>query len=197
VSPAPAARPDQPPLYAEAALYKVAADGRRSPLADGSSVAPGDHLHLEYQGEERTFVYVLSEDETGEVYALFPLAGSDLSNPLPPGGTHRLPGPRAGQPFDWVVTSAGGREWVLVVAAREPLQPLEQAVANAPAPREDQEIAYAKVKEESFVALRGLGGLAPSPATAGRARKLDVLWRELASRPGTGVWVRRIELESR
>lgn len=180
-------------VSAEAVLWRVR-DGRRVPMADQGAVAPGDQLHLEFAGSEPLYVYVLDEDSHGETFTLFPVRGSDLANPVP-AGEHRLPGAFAGQAFDWVVTSSGGREDVLVVASRRPVAALEASVAALAPAASGRTVTYAPVADEAIAALRGIGGLAPAPISAGDGR-LAKLARDLIARGEPGVWVRRVTLSN-
>jgi hypothetical protein len=112
-------------LLANAVLYR--GDGeKRVRLQEGARVAPGDALSLTISGEDSMYVYVLNEDSSGDVYVLFPVAGLYPENPLPPGAAHRLPGRFRTQPVNWEITTAGGRENILVLANRTPLAALEQ-----------------------------------------------------------------------
>jgi hypothetical protein len=188
-APAPVAR-----LAAQAVLWRTR-EGERVPLADGGAVQPGDHLHLEFASAEPVHVYVLNEDAAGEAYTLFPVSGADRANPVP-AGEHRLPGALAGRDFDWVVTCAGGREEVLVVASRRPVAALERQVAAMPAAEPGRTVAYAPVGEEQIAALRGIGGMAAAPPGT-REGRLARLARDLAAGAEPGLWVRRLTLEGR
>lgn len=179
-----------------ASLWR-ARGGDRVRLEDGGAIAAGDHLFLDYLGVEPLYVYVLDEDERGETYTLFPVAGTDLANPLPAGVPLRLPGQRAGEPFDWVVTSAGGREHVLVVASRRRLAVLEDLVAATTPAESGREVRYAQVPDEAMATLRGIGGLAPAPAGGAPESRLGALAAGLAARKGADLWVRHLVLQSR
>ncbi|MFN8588356.1 MAG: serine/threonine-protein kinase [Candidatus Eisenbacteria bacterium] len=192
--PAATAAPNGVP-FAEATLWR-SRGGERAALVTGASVSPGDHLFLEFEGAEPLHVYVLDEDEQGETFTLFPVAGSDLANPLPTSARHRLPGQRDGAPFDWVVTSAGGREHVLIVASRKPIAALDQLVASVAAAAPGRDVRYAVVPEEALATLRGIGGMAAAPAGA-RESKLERIARGLRAADHAGVWVRQLTLESR
>ncbi len=170
---------------ADARLWRLH-EGEREGLSSGGAIAPGDHLWLAYEATEPLHVYVLDEDDHGETYALFPVAGTDLANPLRAHRALRLPGSREGREFDWVVTSAGGREQVLVVASRVPLPVLDRLVAAVPAADSAQPVRYAAVGEGAIAALRGIGGMAPAPPEAHEGR-LGALARELAARPDSSV----------
>jgi hypothetical protein len=188
----PAARAAAPEV--DALLFR-SRDGVREPLESGARIGPGDQLSLEFTGSEPLHVYVLDEDEAGETFTLFPVPGGETTNPLTPGRRHVLPGTRDGVPFEWVVTSAGGREHVLVVASRAPLAPLERAVAAMPAAAPERPVAYARVPDEAIATLRGIGGMAAAaPRPAGESR-LEALSRDLASRH-RGVWVRHLTLRN-
>ncbi len=198
-APAPAASlaPAPVALQVDAALLRTAA-GSREPVVSGDVVAPGDALSLELQVSRAAHVYVLSEDERGGVFALFPLAGRGARNPLAPGARHTLPGSEQGAALEWQVTSAGGRETILIVAAAEPLAPVEQALAAMPAPRAGAEVEYAAVSAEALSRLRAVGGLtrgpvAPAPRAGGRLAALARAWSEQAD---GALWLRLIELEN-
>lgn len=189
--------PPPPPAAAldvEATLFRTR-DGFREPVDTGARIAPGDQLSLEMSGDEPLHVYVLDEDEQGETFTLFPVAGGEVGNPLAR-GRHVLPGTRDGVPFDWVVTSAGGREHVLIVASRRPVAALEKAVAAMPAAATDRPVAYAKVPEEAWAGLRGIGGMAASTVRPAGESRLEALARELAGRRDAGVWVRHLSLRN-
>lgn len=187
--PVPAPRPD-----VAITLWR-SRDGVKTALADGDPVQPGDHLWLEFRGGEPLHVYVLDEDDRGQTFALFPVAGTDLANPVRAKQRVRLPGTRDGVPFDWVVTSDGGHERLLVVASRTPLAPLAELVAASRPASAEEPVAYAEVGEGAMAALRGIGGMAP----AGDARegRLSAVERALASRTDGGFWTRHIVLAAR
>ncbi len=200
-TPSTAATPAAPATeaipFAEATLWRARGE-ERSALVTGASISPGDHLFLEFESAEPLHVYVLDEDEKGETYTLFPVAGSDLANPLPTTARHRLPGKHGGSPFDWVVTSAGGREHVLIVASRKPIAALDQLVASVAAADPSRPVNYANVGEQTFATLRGIGGMEAAPAApSGRESKLESLARRLRANAGNGYWVRQLTLESR
>ncbi len=180
-----------PPRLEATLLRRRGAESTR--LASGAAVAPGDHLQLELEVAEPVHVYVLNEDQKGELYLLFPLAGLDRGNPLAPlaplapGGAAEsivLPGALLGAEQDWQVTSAGGVERFLVVASRGPNAELEarlgvlERAAPGRALRLDGTVAEA---------VRGVGGLEPAPASPSRPGEgsgsaLDRLERLLGGR---------------
>lgn len=205
VAPPPAAAPSASvaatdPLAPEldATLYRVTA-GAREALRTGDLVAPGDELALEVTARERVHVYVLSEDEAGAVFVLFPLAGRGVQNPLSAGATQRLPGRQGAEELSWQVTSAGGRETFLVLASRTPLEPVAAAVAAIPQASPDAPVAYRTLPPDALARLRGVGSVVartplrdPSPS-----RILPGLARDLARLPqGRAIWMRLLVLEN-
>jgi hypothetical protein len=192
------ARSTAGPVVASAALV-LSRDDQNRALAPGDRVAPGDALSLSFQANEPLHVYVLDEDAVGEVYVLFPAPGVDLANPLPPGVLHRLPGARAGKDIRWQVTSAGGKETVIVIATREPFTALEQEIARLPKASLDRPVTYAKLGEGVLESLRGIGGMSEAGPASGDAAspKLSETVRRLAAsgRPAA-PWTWQIELEN-
>jgi hypothetical protein len=174
-------------------------------LLSGSRVAQGDALSLEIDVSRRGFVYVLNEDDRGEAFLLFPLTGYELKNPLDP-GSHRLPGPRAGREAHWQVTSAGGREYFLIVASPHPLLVLEDAASALPQAEAGRPVTAVPLDAPTVQRLRGTGGLIEAGAPrspAGGAPGGGGRLAELAPRLGPeaeevrGVWVRAVEFENR
>lgn len=161
----------------------------REPLADGDRLAPGDRLALEVRTPEPVHLYVLNEDDAGRVYVLFPLPGQAVGNPLAAGVPHRIPSAPDGRPLEWVVTSAGGRERFLTIAAREPLPSLEAKLATLQSADRDRptmasQLAMGEIRE----LLRGVGGLADAEAAPADGDVLRTIAAGLGDRPG--VWMR-------
>jgi hypothetical protein len=178
-------------------LYREAS-GRAEAVVSGSGVTPGDRLFLEVESGEPVHVYVLNEDDKGNRYVLFPLAGLDSSNPLPAGVRHRLPGRRSGVPQAWEVSSAGGREAFLVVAARVALPDLERELGSFEAADPARRPEHGEPATGEAV-LRGIGGLAASSAgPTGGVRSLDRLAARLAAQQQAdgSVWVQQLELSN-
>jgi hypothetical protein len=179
-----------------AALYRVGQEDRER-LTSGDRLAIGDKLALEIEGTVPLHVYVFNEDERGESYALFPLPDLVLQNPLPAEERHLLPGADRHETYDsWKVTSAGGREHLVVLASPEPLLEIEAELEKLPRPRPGA--AAMPVPEDAMVRLRGIGGVAASagPASEASAGRLFEIARRLAGSPERieGVWMRQIEL---
>jgi tRNA A-37 threonylcarbamoyl transferase component Bud32 len=200
---APAAAPPAEPAAAavpevDAVLYRVTG-GSREALRTGDLVAPGDQLSLEIESRTAVHVYVLSEDERGEVFVLFPLGGRGAANPLAPGRRHRLPGREGDADLDWQVTSAGGRERFLILASPEPLRPVTEATAAFPEARPDAPVAHPALPPEALARLRGVGGVARGTPLRPDADAgiLSALARDLSRpRAGRAIWMRLIVLEN-
>jgi len=162
----------------QSALLHVAG-GSDQTLLPQTRLSAGDHLAYRFGANEDLHVYVLNEDRHGESFVLFPAPHLDLSNPLPGGEVHRLPGASGGESFDWVVSSAGGAETFLVVACREPLEILDAEIARLKTAHPDRAPAYAALTPEIFEGLRGVGGMAPTSETGSRQGRLADLARTL------------------
>ncbi len=181
-------------LTMEAALNR-GRDGRLVPLDAGASVRPGDHISLTLESAETVHVYILNEDRAGNTFVLFPLPGLDLTNPLPGRRRLLLPGGRAGVIQDWVVTSAGGNETILVVASRTALPELEREIAGLQSATEDRPVEALSLQAAPGGTTRGVGGLAPR--TAKGPGRLERVASSLARLVGAGdAWLRRFEIDS-
>lgn len=202
-APSPVAAPVTAAAEAEipdvaATLYRVTA-GAREALRTGDLVVPGDELELEVESGEDVHVYVLSEDQAGAVFVLFPLASRGERNPLTSGRMHRLPGREGEQDLSWQVTSAGGQETFLVLASRAPIAPVAQAAAALPQASANAPVAYRTMPPEALAKLRGVGGVVareslPPPARTGILRSLA---RDLSASPdGRVIWKRLLVLEN-
>lgn len=150
-------------------------------LGDGAAVRPGDRLRLEVAIEEPLHLYVLNEDEHGELYLLFPLSGLDQGNPVEPGAARVLPGSRLGADQDWQVTSAGGTERFLVIASRVPNPELEARLGAIEPAAAGRFVALGPLAAEG---VRGVGGLVSSGTASGSVEALDRIETLLADRPG-------------
>lgn len=174
--------------------------GRQAPLTDGSIVALGDSISLTLRASRDLYVYVINEDDAGEIYLLFPSPEFSPTNPLPADQPHVLPGRRRNRDVYWQVTSPGGRERILLVAGPERLATLEAEAERLPRPAKDQPVRYAKLPPEALKQeLRGIGGWvesSPSGELGLRAlfdRAPILRDREEETR---GVWIRRLELRN-
>ena len=196
----PAATPAAPAYSVEAQL--LTREGETlTRLVSGDRVKPGQHLWLQVRVTQPAWIYVLNEDERGERYLLFPQPRFNVSNPLPADSTLVLPGRVDGEEYAWTVTSAGGREHVLVVASPTPIADIEADLAKLPRTQPGRPVAYAPVGDAAVEQLRGIGGMDPlSPGAAPPLpeRVLFDRFRALAGRETDvhGVWIRQIVLEN-
>jgi serine/threonine-protein kinase len=178
----------------QAAFLRPSPAGVMEPLDSGDRVSVGDVIYLDIEASTDLHVYVLNEDEAGEVWLLFPLQGFDIGNPTPSGRKLRLPDEEVG----WEITSAGGREHFLVMASPERLEDFEKEVASLPRPEPGKPL---QLSAAALGKTRGAGGLrAPSPNQPGsesRGRFFSMA-RRLAQQPekAKGVWIRQIDVEN-
>lgn len=202
------ALPKQSAIPAVSDGYRVEAgfmrrrSGARTALDPGGQVAPGDGLSLEIQSSAPVYVYVVNEDERGECYLLFPLPGFETANPLKPDIKHQLPGRRAGGTLvDWEVSSAGGKEHLLVVASPQRLAEFEADLLALPRAESGGAAQYAQLSQASKLRLRGIGSLqevgdsGPGPNSNGRLAALAAQLPRTAE-VVEGVWVRQVEFEN-
>ena len=183
-------------LLANAAVFRGSGDHKER-LQEGARIRPGDELSMTLESQDSVYVYVLDEDSNGAVFVLFPVKGLERSNPLEPGVTHRLPGRMNAQALNWKVTSAGGRENILVLANREPLAALEREIAKFPHATPNAPTQYGQLSGEAIGKLRGIGGMVPTvDSSEGSGSRLSSILGKVASRPGAvdQPWVWQIGL---
>jgi hypothetical protein len=208
-TPAPAARMEPavtlpakpapaPPVGLRAApiLYRVDPLGRER-LADRARIHSGDQLVLEVEtGSQPVTCFVLDEDGAGNAYVLFPLPGYRLGNPLAPRALHRLPdgsGAGAVPARAWSVDSENGSEDVILITSVESLSWLERLLRDLPRPSETP--SEPPVATSLGQVTRGIGRVAPAPATGRLGSILDRLRESAAYRSGrAGFW--RISLRA-
>jgi hypothetical protein len=185
-------------LALEAELF-ARREGLDVRLRSNDTIALGDLLFLEASVREPFHLYVLDEDEAGEMRVLFPVPGFEARNPLAGELVHRLPGRFFGEAHYWVVTSDGGAETVLVVASREPLRALEELLATLPPVEPGAAPAYPAVSSETrALLLRGIAGTAPErteslvPGAAAERGALEAFVRGLDPSPDRAVRVVRL-----
>jgi hypothetical protein len=181
----------------EAALY-VERDGVDTRVRQGAQVAPGDRLSLEVRTSVPAHVYVVNEDEQGEGYLLFPLAGQAVTNPLAGGVAHRLPGIQDGQRMSWQVTSAGGREHFIIFANPTPLSSFEEMFAGLPQPLRDRPVQSVRLSPQAVGVLRGVGGVTSTSVQSGALGLARDFGTPLVDGEETvrGVWIRQVTLEN-
>ncbi len=161
-------------------------------LETGARVRPGDRLYVQFRAEAPMHVYVVNIDRLGGGYLLFPVEGAQWRNPLAAGTTYRLPGDREWGSDSWEITSAGGKDSIIMVASARPLERLEGLLSSLPAAavggqgdpasgRDDVMRGVARLAD----AVRVQGGGAPAVAAAlrelasGELAPEDVIVREV------------------
>ncbi len=185
----------------QASVFRIDQGGVSERLLPGAEVKVGDFLGLEVEGSRDLHVYVLTKDDQGESYLLFPLPGFDQANPLSGAMPHHLPGARDGKELYWQVSSAGGRERLLVLASPTRMKDLEAEIAAMPRPEVGGPLAMAyPISPRTVERLRGIGSLGEGPGTVSRERASDIFEEARAVARGKerahGVWVREIELQN-
>jgi hypothetical protein len=154
-------------------------------------------LSLQVRASVPIHIYVVNEDERGESFLLFPLPGQSLTNPLPAGQRHRLPGIVEGYPSSWQVTSAGEREHFLIFATPEPPTPaFARMFAAIPPATPGKRVEHHRLSPEALGVLRGVGGVARVAGRSDPLRMTQEFATPLASGEESvrGVWVRQITL---
>jgi serine/threonine protein kinase len=180
-------------ITADVRMYR-ARRGIETPIGPGGEITPGDALFMDIRPSASGYVYVLDEDERGEVVVLFPLPEVDVTNPLEAGVWSRLPGRRHERPIHWQVTSPGGREVVMALLAREPLRQLEREIAGFSRATSGAPIVYGKVGSEALGSLRGIGGVVGAVESEGPPPRLSRILRALPSDKSADLWSWQIEL---
>ena len=157
------------PLQAQVELLRHRGEASEA-IADGTPIALGDRLSFAVSGTQPLWLYAYNADDRGALQRLFPLAGLEATNPLPPGDRIEIPGRWQGRAMRFEVSSSATAEDFLLVAATAPIARLE-ALAGEPA------VADAEV--------RARGTALVVPATSGLpGTRLDALAAELAADAG-------------
>jgi serine/threonine protein kinase len=185
------------PYSIEAAVYRLDRD-RSVRLTPADSVKPGDRLFVQLRASVPTYVYIVNEDDDGNHFLLFPLNGFAQANPLPKGGSHRLPGMRGSAEHYWSVSVPGGREHFVIFVSPTPLAEFEQMFAELPRASEDTPVLSARINPNAVNRLRGVGGV-----VAGTTPRLDQPLFEQYRTPlpetketTRGPWVRQFTVAS-
>jgi hypothetical protein len=189
-------QPAAPPSYAIKASFFSQRDRRDVQLAPGDRIAPGDSLGLWIEASTAVHAYVVTVDDRGEKYLLFPIPGGKLENPLAPGRRHQLPGAIGNEQHLWQVSSAGGREHFLLVASPTALTEFEPMLRALPSPEPGREISYGRVPDDVIGQLRGIGKLVTAPKTAESASPWFAAFDELPreAEQVQGAWIRQLTL---
>ena len=185
-------------LEIDATLYRLT-EGTKDVIQSGDLVAPGDGLGLEVRTRDRTYFYLLNEDRQGEVHVLFPLRERGAVNPLAPAVTHWLPGREDGDDLEWRVTSAGGKETLLLLGSSEPLQVVERTLSSLPQARSDASVTYPVLSHGALAQLRGIGGVgrqAPLRTETSKGILISLADELSRSKNTSSFWKRLIVLEN-
>lgn len=105
----------------------------RSPIevSSGDPLSPGDELYLNVMVQRALYLYVVSEDASGERRVIFPCRTWGRSRPLGAGRLYRLPPSLLGRETFWPVGSVTSRERLRVIASVRALEILERSVKTA------------------------------------------------------------------
>lgn len=192
----PVASAPQGPLAAKASLFRRVGS-RDLPLsAEGAVVRPGDRLFLALRANEPMYTYVLNQDQSGNAYVLFPIQGVSPRNPLPAIG-YRLPGRMGDSLVYWTVTSVGGREGIVVIGSRSPLQELEDVIARVPRASPNVPVRFGPSDPAADGEPRNIGGIVKEGVVSGDTqRRLDEMIQTLEQRSKEegDVWIWRATL---
>jgi hypothetical protein len=182
----------------QAIFYRETPEGKSEPLQSGARVTPGDLLSMEFTGSRKLYVYVLNQDDEGESYLLFPLSGSNLTNPLPADQKLRLPGAVKGLQKGWVVTSAGRREHFLVLATPDRPEEFEADLAQLPPADPGRPVHLPGEVVHHFRGVGGVGTMAAPSSTAATSNRLFQEAHRLAGKSEAvrGAWLRQFDLEN-
>jgi serine/threonine protein kinase len=186
-------------LTVTAALFRRTGSVNQLLPPTGGRVAPGDQLSMVVQGNEPMHAYVLNEDIAGSVYVLFPIPGVSPTNPLSASVRYRLPGQMGDSLVYWTVTSVGGREAIVAIASRAPLEELERVIAHIPRAAPGRPVRYGQVSPSALGGLRGIGRLTKEGTVPEKAhRQLEDAIGALAERAKEkgDVWVWEAYLEN-
>jgi tRNA A-37 threonylcarbamoyl transferase component Bud32 len=199
-SPEQSASAQAAPSYTiDTALYRELR-GQEVRLRPGARVEPGAKLFAEVRASIPTYVYIVNEDEHGDVYLLFPLPGQSVKNPLPAGTANRLPGAQDNKEIRWQVDKAGGREHFLIFASPERVSVFEQMFAKLPHPEAGRPIQGAPLSRASVGMLRSVGGLAPAvdsaPSSSGPLTAQFSTPLGDTEETARGMWIRQLTLDN-
>lgn len=181
----------------DAAFYREKS-GSIERLKPGTKVAPNEALSLQVELSAPAYVYVVNEDESGESYLLFPLPGLALTNPLPPGQRHRLPGMWNGEAISWQITSTGKKEHFLIVASPQPSREFAELFASLPQPSFGKPAAQ-KLSGDEIGKLRSAGGLTASPARKDQQLRLSPEFATplaAVEERVRGIWIRHATFDN-
>jgi len=177
----------QRPYQVEVRILRAHASGVADELTQGSSVTKGDGVYLELRSDRNVWLYVINEDEAGNLFVLSGIPGLrdvGFQNPVKAGATTRVPVNKDGAGVSWILDRVGGTEHFPFIASPDRLDDLEARLSRLNQP---QELASAREH------LRGFGGLASPGISTGSVAESFVQLATEANR-ARGVWTRRIDL---
>lgn len=182
-------------MYDVEASFYTSRSGREERLTHGTRVRPGDKLFAVVNASHPVYVYIINRDEAGQSFLLFPLPGF---NPAGPAQASRLPGARNGEQHYWEVTSPGVKEHFFVYVTPQRLVEFEELLNALPRAELGRSVSSVALSTSAVGVLRGVGGLSPTPNSAGTfATELSDLQPLPAERESTkGVWARRITFDN-
>jgi hypothetical protein len=132
------------------------------------------------------------------------MPNQSATNPLPANSTVRLPGNRAGKPFNWLVDTPGQREHFLVFASPAPLTEYEKIFNALPHPEIGKPVM--PLTPAALCALRSVGGLIAAPnqpeGSLSQPPGQSALSLQFTTPLGdvaetvTGVWIRQLTVEN-
>ena len=197
----PAATPAPGTYTVTARFYRREDGGREIPLLPGDQVAPGQALALRFESSTSLYLYLVTIDDKGEQYLLFPPGGE--GKPLEPSRAHWLPGPLESVNNSWEISTAGGREHFLLMASRERLVAFEPLIKMLPSPQPGRAVAPPRIPESvinELGQLRGIGRLVTSQAPA-RTQAVSRLFDGVEQLRGdaetaTDLWARQVTFEN-
>jgi hypothetical protein len=188
--------------------YEIAAtfflrtdDSSGAALESGDRVHVGDQLFLEFRASTDCFVYVINRDDVGAMALLFPNPGLTLQNPLSADAVHQLPGVSGGRAQDWEISTAGGREEMLLIVSSDRLLEFETLVATLPRASFNEPISYASVNDD--VLTRAVGRFVPAPEPGNQpvnesAQSVFTAATRMAGgvERAKGTWIRTLTLQN-
>ncbi len=141
-------------------------------LSEGDRVTIDDRLVLEVTARSDAYVWIFNQDGDGKLCAIFPMAHSDLCNPLRRGTAQQLPGRSGNDVMFWTVTSKpssehGRYEDFAIVVAAGSVEAVEELHRTFPKPRMLDD-------ETRSIAYRGIGGAGIASAKSVEPQDVDV-----------------------
>ncbi len=179
-------------------------DGRPESLGWNSVVQEDDEIVFDIDISKPAYVYLINQDASGRVQALFPDPRLELQNPLPE-GKHQLPGPTIDSDqlryeFKYVVDANAGHEDYMLIISDKPITNVDAELTRL---REDA-VRSAKLIELPAPLVRGVldrvrGTSLKARPTESAATTLKHYADEVGSqtRSNEGVHVRPFRLEKR